>query len=260
MDETIVHAYGVVDGNEPLTGFPPGIAETHVWVFDVEGFGAIVSRLPAEGFGVQDWEQNASNVGWLGRVARQHHEVLQYACMNTAVVPTRLPSLYGSLASLADTLHAAGDRLKQDLRRIQGKLEWAVKVYRTPKEETAAATEGSTSGSDYLLARSRALGARSADREQLREQVGEIHESLGEVSAEYVRNQPQDAALSGRREQMLLNGAYLVDRVEVPHFLELASKIADSSLAKCLVVEVTGPWPAYNFTGATDARATEVIR
>ena len=260
MDETIVHAYGVVDGNEPLTGFPPGIADTHVWVFDAEGFGAIVSRLPAEGFGIQDWEQNASNVSWLGRVARQHHEVLQYACMNTAVIPMRLPSLYRSLESLADTLHAASDRLMQDLGRIRGKLEWAVKVYRTPKEERAAAAEGSTSGSEYLLGRSRALSARSADREQLRERVGEIHDTLGEVSVEYVRNQPQDAALSGRREQMLLNGAYLVNRVDEPHFLELVSEIADGSLAEGVMVEVNGPWPAYNFTGDAGSIAAEAVR
>ena len=70
-------------------------------------------------------------MGWLERVARQHHEVLQYAMMTAAVVPLRLPSVYGSLESLADTLRAASDRLERDLRRIGGKVEWAVKVYRT---------------------------------------------------------------------------------------------------------------------------------
>ena len=135
MDETIVHAYGIVAENEPLPEFPPGIAETPVRVFDVDGLGAIVSLLPAEGFGVTDWEQNAANLGWLGPVARRHHEVLQYASVSAAVVPMRLPSLYRSLDSLADTLHAARDRLERDLRRIQGKLEWAVRVYRITKDD-----------------------------------------------------------------------------------------------------------------------------
>ena len=62
---------------------------------------AIVSLLPVEGFGVADWERNATNVGWLERVARQHHEVLEYAATTAAVVPLRLPSLYGSLESLS---------------------------------------------------------------------------------------------------------------------------------------------------------------
>ncbi len=77
MDETIVHAYGVVAADEPLTQFPPGIADTTVWVYGADSLAAIVSLLPVEGFGVADWERNATNVGWLERVARQHHEVLR---------------------------------------------------------------------------------------------------------------------------------------------------------------------------------------
>ncbi len=33
MDETLVHAYGVVAVDEPLTQFPQGIAGTHVWLY-----------------------------------------------------------------------------------------------------------------------------------------------------------------------------------------------------------------------------------
>ena len=257
MDETVVHAYGIVAENEPLTEFPPGIAEMPVRVFDAHGLGAILSLLPAEGFGATDWEKNAANLSWLGPVARRHHEVLHYASSYAAVVPMRLPSLYRSLESLADTLHAARDRLERDLRRIEGKLEWAVKVYRTTKEDSPAGSAGPTSGRDYLMARSRDLSERSTTQEQLREQVRELHQALGEVSAECVRNQPQDAALSGRREQMLLNGAYLVGRADEARFLELVGKIADASLVNGLLVQVSGPWPAYNFTGDVGATVTE---
>ncbi|HKX13995.1 MAG TPA: GvpL/GvpF family gas vesicle protein [Propionibacteriaceae bacterium] len=258
MDETIVHAYGVVAADELLTQFPPGIADTTVWVHSAESLAAIVSLLPVEGFGVADWERNATNVGWLEPVARQHHDVLQHAAMTAAaVVPLRLPSLYGNLESLTDTLREAGDLLNRDLRRIEGKVEWAVKVYRTAEAQNPAASMPSTSGRDYLLARSRDLSARSSAQEALREQVREIHEALGQVSAEYVRNQPQDAVLSGRKEQMLLNGAYLVRRTDQARFVELAGEIADNSSTRGLSIEVSGPWPAYNFTGDAEAATTE---
>jgi hypothetical protein len=259
MDETIVHAYGVIAADEPLTQFPPGIADTTVWVYGAGSLAAIVSLLPVEGFGVADWERNATNVGWLERVARQHHEVLQDAAITAAVVPLRLPSLYGNLESLADTLYAACDRLERDLRRIRGRLEWAVKVYRTAEEQSSAVNT-SASGRDYLLARSLDLSIRSSARERLREQVGEIHDALGQVSAEYVRSKPQDAVLSGRREQMLLNGAYLVCRADQARFLKLVGEIADDSLAGGLLVEVSGPWPAYNFTGDAEAATREAIK
>jgi Gas vesicle synthesis protein GvpL/GvpF len=259
MDETIVHAYGVVAANELLSQFPPGIADTPVWVHDVENLGAIVGLLPVDGFGVADWERNATNVSWLGQVAQRHHEVLQYAATSRDVVPLRLPSLYGSLESLTETLRAIGDGLEQALRRIQGKLEWSVKVYRSAKEEDRPASAAAVSGREYLLGRSRDLSARSSAREQLAEQVRQIHEALGQASAESVQNRPQDPALSGRREQMLLNGAYLVSRNDEYQFQELAADIADGSLAKGLLLEVTGPWPAYNFTGDADVHARQVI-
>ncbi len=151
------------------------------------------------------------------------------------------------------------DRLERDLRRIGGKVEWAVKVYRTGEEQGSAVTTASTSGRDYLLGKSRDLSARSTAQEQLREKVREIHDALGQVSAEYVRNRPQDAVLSGRKEPMLLNGAYLVSRTDQARFLELSGVIADDSLARGLSVEVSGPWPAYNFTGDAKSATTEAL-
>ena len=65
--------------------------------------------------------------------------------------------------------------------------------------------------------------------------------------------------LSGRREQMLLNGAYLVSRADQARFLELAGEIADDSSTRGLSVEVSGPWPAYNFTGDAEAATPEAI-
>ena len=65
MDETIVHAYGVIAADEPLTQFPPGIADTTVWVYGAGSLAAIVSLLPVEGFGVADWSETPRMwVGW----------------------------------------------------------------------------------------------------------------------------------------------------------------------------------------------------
>ena len=258
MDETIVHAYGVVAPNAPFSRFPAGIADTPVRVHRVDSLAAIVGLLPVDGFGIANWEENAANVSWLQQVARRHNEVLQYAATSGDVLPLRLPSLYRNLDSLAETLRSSADRLERAFRRIQGKLEWSVKIYRSANAEDSPVTAEAASGRDYLLARSRDLSARSAAREQLGEQALQIHETLGHASAEYVRNQPQDPALSGRKEPMLLNGAYLVGRADQTRFLELVDEMADRPVANGLLVEVGGPWPAYNFTGDVEATTRQV--
>ena len=47
MDETIVHAYGVVAADEPLTQFPQGIAGTTVSVYGADTLGS--DREPPSG-------------------------------------------------------------------------------------------------------------------------------------------------------------------------------------------------------------------
>ncbi len=145
------------------------------------------------------------------------------------------------------------------MRRIEESWSGPSRCTGAAEENSSAVTTASASGRDYLLAKSRDLNARSTAQEQLREEVREIHDALGQLSAEHVRNRPQDAVLSGRREPMLLNGAYLVNRADQARFLELVGVIADDSLARGLSVEVSGPWPAYNFTGDAEAATTEAM-
>ena len=57
---------------------------------------------------------------------------------------------------------------------------------------------------------------------------------------------------------MLLNGAYLVGRADQTRFLELVDEMADRPVANGLLVEVGGPWPAYNFTGDVEATTRQV--
>ena len=87
MDETLVHAYGVVATDGTIRQVSVGIADTRAWLYPVEALAAIVSLLPSDGFGVADWERNAANLGWLESVARRHNEVLKYAATSAAVVP-----------------------------------------------------------------------------------------------------------------------------------------------------------------------------
>ena len=70
-------------------------------------------------------------------------------------------------------------------------------------------------------------------------------------------NTPQDSALTGRQEPMLLNAAYLVARAVRDDFLAVAEQIGEWLWSRGMSVEVTAPWPPYNFAGRGDDSRTE---
>jgi hypothetical protein len=62
---------------------------------------------------------------------------------------------------------------------------------------------------------------------------------------------PQDAALSGRREEMVLNATYLVRRVDEEAF---SRAVAEGSTAAGDAIQIvpTGPWPPFSFATVAD--------
>jgi hypothetical protein len=245
---TIVHAYGVTRAGQPVPDLA-GIGAAPVDVIEVSGIAVIFSWLPADLYGSASWDEHADDIRWLGSVARGHQQVLERAVALGDVVPFRLPSMYSSgdaLRARVDEDHAS---LEASLAAVAGRVEWGVKVYRDSAATTQQARAEETTGADYLRARSSALRERDDVDARLRHLLAETHERLIRVSDDAVRNPVQDAALTGRSEPMLLNGAYLVRRDDQQTFLDAVRSLADEHAQHGLLVEPTGPWPAYNFVG-----------
>jgi Gas vesicle synthesis protein GvpL/GvpF len=247
-DRVLIHAYGVMEFSANLPEWPPGIADARVETVAVGPTTAITSVLPSEKFEPSAWERHAEDATWLGSVAAGHHRVLQAAIAAGDVVPFRLPSLYGGLGALRHTLNDHAAPITQAMERIRGRVEWAVKLYRTDEPgELDTESEPVRTGSDYLIARSREMQSRVEADTLVHDRVRGCYARISEISVAAVRNAPQDPLLSGRREPMVLNAAFLVDRADQATFHELIDEIAQRSQSQGLLVEVSGPWPAYNF-------------
>jgi hypothetical protein len=72
------------------------------------------------------------------------------------------------------------------------------------------------------------------------------HERLAEAALAAKANRAQPSELSGRAEQMLLNGAYLVERGD-SRIEEAVRDLEQRYGERGVTYELTGPWPPYNF-------------
>ena len=250
----VIHAYGLVDRAYSSLSMPTGIGGAPVTLLPVDGFAALVSELDAESYGPGMWRAHAEDPRWLEHVAREHHEVLQAIVQQTDVLPLRLPGIHESPARLEQVLREQRDDLTEGLAHVRGHVELGAQIFLVDRRGAGSEAQGSDaqqrprSGRDYLRRRS----AEAEDREQARlrrqAKVLDAHEAMAHGSTRAVVNPPQDAALSGREEPMLLNAAYLVPRYDLEGFIALAEQVQDDLAPHGMVLEVTGPWPPYNFT------------
>jgi hypothetical protein len=68
-----------------------------------------------------------------------------------------------------------------------------------------------------------------------------------------VLSPPQDPRLSGEEREMLLNAAYLISDGRTGEFQSLVCGLTRRHAPDGLVLELTGPWPAYHFAGSAIA-------
>jgi hypothetical protein len=236
-----LYVYGVVSASTQPDG--TGIGARPVELVAEGDVGALASSVPAGEFGEAALRERLEDRAWLERTAREHEEALERALAATAVIPFRLCTVYESRDGLREFLSAHGPALASLLRRLDGRVELGVKAYFA---EAPAATAEPQSGREYLLRRQR---EREAAEEAARFKVEcarASHERLAAAAEEARANPPQPPELSGRTDEMLLNGAYLVRRDD-RRLTDAVAELESLYGPRGVTYEITGPWPPYNF-------------
>lgn len=252
-----LYLYGIVHADVRITGELPGVdSDHHVFLLEGNELAAIVSSVPLEEFGEEQLRENLNEVAWLEEKARAHEGVLEALLESTTVVPTRLCTIFSDEKQVREMMSREGPALLEALERLEGKAEWGVKVFAEPGALERAALERAKEGADeepvspgaaYMDRRRRESRARENAEEIADGWAQAIHERLARCAAEALLNPLQRRELSGHDGDMLLNGVYLIEEGEVDQFRELAAALGEDYRALGVAVELTGPWPAYNF-------------
>ena len=244
------YIYGVLPAGQHPPDLAPGPDGAAVQLVEGQGLAAAVSELSEDRYGEREFRAHAEDPVWLQELATAHHRVLASIALHGDVVPLRMPTLCRSRHGVLELLDARGDALRQALTAVTGRVEWGVKLFAEPRpaEQVQAA-----SGRDYLGQRMAQGRARDEERLRRGDAVRACHDALASAADHAVVNPPQDPALSGRREPMVLNGAYLVARERESDFLAvLDAEAAGGCREAGLMAEITGPWPPYNFSVSED--------
>jgi hypothetical protein len=109
---------------------------------------------------------------------------------------------------------------------------------------------GSGAGLAYLKRRRAQLSAAKESKTAAVNIAQAVHADLTAKANDTRLHPPQSPQLSGIRQPMLLNAAYLLDAADSVSFTAAVAGQATSHPE--LRIELTGPWPPYSFVGGDD--------
>ena len=139
-------------------------------------------------------------------------------------------------------LSERGEALAEALARVEGRVELGVKAFGAHAGSASEASRAE-SGRAYLEARRREQQERQERARTRGEIAAQLHERLLAAAEDGVVLALQSRDTSGREAEMLFNGAYLVaDRGRFENRLAAIARERDD-----VGLELTGPWPPYNF-------------
>jgi Gas vesicle synthesis protein GvpL/GvpF len=263
-----LYVYAVIGGD---AGFAPpaglaGVGGAPVEVVAAGDLAAVVSEVPLDEFGDEALRANLNELPWLEATARAHETVVDAVLAAAPVVPMRLCTIFRDRAAVEDMLARERESLGGALRRLRGSREWGVKVIADPQVAAAAVGEESErvrelrrardelgEGAGYLASRRLERAATEEADAQLERWTHEAHAALSDVALDSRANPPTSRELTDYEGDMVLNGAYLVPDARAEEFRALVDDLAARHRDHGLRFDLTGPWPAYNFSALAGA-------
>jgi hypothetical protein len=243
-------------------GLPDAIEDdSRLEAVEAGGLTAVVSEVPLGAYGEDVLAERLADAAWTATRALRHERVAEHFARRAAVAPLRFGSIYLRREGVAAMLAERASRLREVLARLGGREEWGLNVFveraRLREEvtrvsarlrELSAQAEAATPGQAYLL-RKKIEGLRDEEaRAETRRVAQEVERRLSEASdgAARLRVLKDEAAEQGELAARL---AFLVTREGFETFRDEAERLAAQYTPLGFRFELTGPWPAYNFTG-----------
>jgi len=220
---------------------------------------AVFSTVSLCEFAGDDAPSKAQDLPWIIPRACQHERVIEEVMRTAPVLPVRFGTVFSSDRVLKKFLAEKSAEVARILDRLSDKEEWAVKGF----VDLDRAKEG-LMASDPVLAECRRQlpegpGARYFQQKRLdakaeeamrlwrRGVVDQVRALLAPHAVDACPLRPQPKNLTGRDAEMIFNAAYLLRRSDIDTFREQVARVGAMHAEQGLTLEVSGPWPPYNF-------------
>jgi Gas vesicle synthesis protein GvpL/GvpF len=234
-------------------------SDARLEMVEASDLAAIASAVPLRDYGEAALQALLDDPAWTAVRAMRHEKVIEHLAARASVIPLRFGTIYLERAGIERMLDEKQTELRAIIKRLSGRDEWGVNIYfararlieaissLSPRlREMGERAASLPPGQGYLVRKK--IEAMRADeaRIETRRVISEIELSLGRASEAAVRLRvlKDEASEYGEVAAKL---AFLVERERLEKFRAVAEDAAREYAEAGFKLEMTGPWPAYNF-------------
>jgi len=249
MGDTLVYLYAVGHAalGEALPQGLTGVGGAAVRVIVQDRLGALVSTAESVQFSEDALQHNLEDLTWLAATARAHHAVVDSVWQHRPVAPLRLATIYLDDDNVRAVLRANEVAFSAALDHVRGRREWGVKAFARPQPDADTDAGGADTdlgpGAAYLMRKRKARERGARTQQDVHDAAMDLHRTVSAAALASHLYPPQEPQLSGRREQMVLNAAYLVEESGAAAFIDAVQTWHSPHIQQ----ETTGPWVPYSF-------------
>lgn len=246
----------------PADSLPPPIEDDSKleWVVS-DDLAALSSQVPLASYSEESLAEHLSDASWTAARAMRHETIAEYVAKRAGIVPLRFGTIYLERDGIERMLSDKGRELREILERLRGREEWGVNVFCDQSvlkseitsvspvlRDLAQRAAQASPGESYLIQKKidalRVDEARNASNRIVEEVEKELREHSDD--AKRLRVLKVEATEHG---ELKAKFAVLVKKSEFDRFRDAAERLAQEHQNAGVRLELTGPWPAYNFTG-----------
>ena len=264
MSELAFYVYCIAESAAaaqlPAASLPAAIEEDSVleWI-TVNTLAALVSRVPLAAYNEENLAEHLTDATWTAIRAMRHETVVEYVAKRASVVPLRFGTIYLERERIEKMLTDRSRGLEQIIEQLRGREEWGVNVFSDRAvlmstitsvspvlREMVERAQQASPGQSYLMQKK--IDALKIDeaRVAVNRIVDQIEERLREQSDDARRLRILKVETTEHGE-LKAKFAFLVKRSGFEEFRDAAERLAQENQAAGVRIELTGPWPVYNF-------------
>ena len=221
---------------------------------------AITTDVPLDEFGPGAIDERLKDLQWVERNVRGHDGTLKALSEFGTIIPCRFCTILSDEQEARAALDRHRHAIVATLASLDGKKEWGVKLMADTRRSAGGASGGDAGGRDgeasgesgrgYLMQKKRQGRHRDDALREVQRAAAEaaevVHRELFTLTADAALLPTRDRG-AGRGWHLALNAAYLVDGAGESAFHAAVADLARRFHPRGLRLDLTGPWPPYNF-------------
>ena len=228
------------------------------WV-SVNTLAALASQVPRATYSEENLAEHLTDPTWTAIRAMRHETVVEYVAKRATVIPLRFGTIYLERSGIEQMLTGKSRELESIIEQLRGREEWGVNVYSDRAVLLSSITsvspvlrdlveraEQAPPGQSYLMQKKIETLKVDEARTAVNRIADEIEERLKEQSEDARRLRILKVETTEHGE-LKAKFAFLVKRAGFEEFRDAAERLAQENQSAGIRLELTGPWPVYNF-------------